>query len=101
MAEKTRYTDDELEEFKILIEEKLSKARSQLDFYMKQLSEMADNPDSKVKSLEDGSGTVEFCLNIVCDTPNSVPANSNFFIVHPFPVANEKTSFGALKAMYR
>ena len=59
MAERTRYTDDELEEFTILIEEKLSKARSQLDFYMKQLSEMADNPDSKVKSLEDGSGTAE------------------------------------------
>lgn len=59
MDRKTRYTDEELEEFKILIEEKLRKAREQLDFYLKQLSEMADNPDSKIKGLDDGIGTAE------------------------------------------
>ena len=56
---KTRYTDEELEEFKSLIEEKLKKAREQLDFYLKQLSDMADNPDSKIKGLDDGIGTAE------------------------------------------
>lgn len=56
---KTRYSDEELEEFRSLIEEKLKKAREQLDFYLKQLSEMADNPDSKIKGLDDGIGTAE------------------------------------------
>ena len=58
-AKKTRYSDEELEEFKAIIEKKLTKARNQLDFYMKQLSDMADNPDSKVKGLDDGIGTAE------------------------------------------
>ncbi len=58
-AEKTRYSDEELEEFKALIEKKLAKARNQLEFYMSQLAEMADNPDSKVKGLDDGIGTAE------------------------------------------
>ncbi len=58
-AKKTRYSDEELEEFKAIIEKKLIKARNQLDFYMKQLSDMADNPDSKVKGLDDGIGTAE------------------------------------------
>jgi DnaK suppressor protein len=58
-AEKTRYSDRELEEFRVLIQEKLDKAREQLQFYMDQLAEMADNEDSKVKGLDDGIGTAE------------------------------------------
>jgi len=58
-AEKTRYSDQELEEFRALIQGKLDKARKELDFYFDQLSEMADNPDAKVKGLDDGIGTVE------------------------------------------
>jgi RNA polymerase-binding transcription factor DksA len=58
-AEKTRYSDEELLEFKSLIEKKLAVAREQLDFYLRQLSEMADNPDQKVKGLDDGAGTAE------------------------------------------
>ncbi|MCB0552171.1 MAG: TraR/DksA family transcriptional regulator [Phaeodactylibacter sp.] len=58
-AEKTRYSDEELEEFKSLIEEKLENARKQLKFYLDQLSEMADNPDAKVKGLDDGISTAE------------------------------------------
>ena len=58
-VEKTRYSDEELEEFKAILEKKLARAKEQLDFYMKQLSEMADNPDSKVKGLDDGIGTAE------------------------------------------
>lgn len=57
--EKTRYSDEELEEFKDLLEKKLARAKEQLDFYLKQLSEMADNPDSKIKGLDDGIGTAE------------------------------------------
>lgn len=58
-APKTRYSDEELEEFRSLIQEKLDKARDELKFYREQLSEIADNPDSKVKGLDDGVGTQE------------------------------------------
>ena len=59
MSEKTRYSDEELEEFRILIEEKLSKAKDQLDFYLSQLSDMAESSDAKIKGLDDGIGTAE------------------------------------------
>lgn len=58
-AEKTRYSDEELEEFRALIEKKLERAQEQLQFYLDQLSELADNPDAKVKGLDDGIGTAE------------------------------------------
>ncbi|MCB0581975.1 MAG: TraR/DksA C4-type zinc finger protein [Phaeodactylibacter sp.] len=58
-AEKTRYSDEELEEFRVLIEKKLERAQEQLQFYLDQLSELADNPDAKVKGLDDGIGTAE------------------------------------------
>ena len=56
---KTRYTDEELEEFRVLIEKKLEKAQQELDYYLNQLSDMADNQDSKIKGLDDGIGTAE------------------------------------------
>jgi DnaK suppressor protein len=58
-AEKTRYSDEELVEFRILIEQKLAKAKEQLRFYLEQMSEMADNSDNKIKGLDDGIGTAE------------------------------------------
>jgi len=58
-AGKTRYSDEELEEFKQIIENKLARAKDQYDFYLNQLSEMADNPDAKIKGLDDGIGTAE------------------------------------------
>lgn len=58
-ANKTRYSDEELAEFEALIDQKLAKARKELEFYVKQLSDMADNPDSKVKGLDDGISTAE------------------------------------------
>ncbi len=58
-AVKTRYSDIELKEFEDLIEGKLTESRKQLNFYISQLSESADNPDSKVKGLDDGIGTAE------------------------------------------
>lgn len=56
---KTRYSDAELAEFDSLIDEKLAKAREQLEFYMTQLKELAENPDSKIKGLDDGISTLE------------------------------------------
>lgn len=58
-SEKTRYTDEELKEFEAIIDEKLTKAKKQLSFYLAQLEELADNPDSKVKGLDDGIGSIE------------------------------------------
>lgn len=56
---KTRYSDSELKEFEELISSKLVESKNQLDFYMKQLADMASNEDSKVRGLDDGSGTAE------------------------------------------
>ncbi len=56
---KTRYSDEELAEFRELIEQKLEAAKKQLAYYKTQLAEMADNSDSKVKNLEDGTGSAE------------------------------------------
>ena len=57
--EKTRYTDEELQEFKVIINEKLAKAKQELALYKNQLSDRADNQDSKLKGLDDGIGTAE------------------------------------------
>lgn len=56
---KTRYSDAELEEFRVLIEQKLEQAREELNYYLAQLTDMADNPDAKIKGLDDGIGTAE------------------------------------------
>jgi len=56
---KTRYSDEELAEFDVLIDEKLEKAREQLAFYMGQLQDLSENPDSKIKGLDDGLSTAE------------------------------------------
>ncbi|MCG8331461.1 MAG: TraR/DksA C4-type zinc finger protein [Chitinophagales bacterium] len=58
-AGKTRYSDEELEEFRVLIQKKLDKANQQLAFYTEQLSDMADSADAKIKGLDDGIGTAE------------------------------------------
>jgi len=57
--EKTRFSDEELEEFDKLIDEKLEQAREQLNFYLTQLQDMSENPDSKIKGLDDGLSTTE------------------------------------------
>lgn len=58
-ALKTRYSDEELKEFENIINRKLEKSKSELDFYLSHLTDMADNPDSKIKGLDDGIGTAE------------------------------------------
>jgi RNA polymerase-binding transcription factor DksA len=58
-VEKTRYTDKELAEFDEIIVKKLAIANEQLDYYKTQLSELAENPDAKIKGLDDGLTTME------------------------------------------
>ena len=48
---RTRYSDAELEEFRMLIVGKLEAAHLQLKFYMRQLAELADNEDAKNQEL--------------------------------------------------
>ncbi len=57
--EKNRYNAKELKEFESIIDKKLEVAKEQLQFYLNQLGEMADNPDSKVKGLDDGLGSLQ------------------------------------------
>ncbi len=59
MAQKNRYTSEELEEFQLIIDEKLVKANEELAYYRKQIEELAESPEAKVKGLDDGIGTVE------------------------------------------
>lgn len=59
VPEKTRYSDSELQEFDMLIDQKLIIAREQLEFYLKQLEEFSENPDNKIKGLDDGLVTIE------------------------------------------
>lgn len=57
--EKIRYSDEELMEFRDLVEAKLEKAREQFEFYKKQLTEFTAGPDGHIKSLDDGISTIE------------------------------------------
>lgn len=55
----TRYSDEELEEFRSIIEGKLARVKEQLQFYLDQVADDADGPDSKIKGLDDGVSTAE------------------------------------------
>ena len=61
MAEKTRYTDEELEEFRQIIDEKLSLARRDYDQMMRVLmnqdSNDVDDTSPTYNALEEGSAT--------------------------------------------
>jgi len=59
MAEKNRYSTDELAEFDQLIDVKLKKANEELVYFRKQIEDLAASPESKAKSLGDGIGNVE------------------------------------------
>ena len=56
---KTRYSDAELKEFESIIDEKLQKSREELQYYLDQMTELAQSDDSKVKGLDDGISTAE------------------------------------------
>lgn len=62
MSEKTRYSDEELEEFRGLILTKLSKAKEEFNFYQEQLmndNNSGNDTSSQYLSLEDGTASVE------------------------------------------
>lgn len=59
---KTKYNDQELAEFKLLIEEKIRIARTELNELASTLSQAGSNGDDAAiagKTLEDGSATLE------------------------------------------
>ena len=58
-TENGRYNDEELNEFRLLIEEKRDQAQKQLELYLDQIRGLADNDDLKLKGLDDSIGTVE------------------------------------------
>ena len=60
--ENVRYSDEELKEFEVLINEKLDKARNELKYIKETLtktSEYTMDSGSPVKMLEDGADTAE------------------------------------------
>lgn len=59
MTEKTRYSEDELSEFEQIIKEKLNKALEELNYYLSQIQDLADRDSTKLKGLDDATGTVE------------------------------------------
>lgn len=60
---RTRYSDEDLQEFKELITRKLEAARSELKYLQEQISNSGDNGTddtvNKFQGLEDGAGTME------------------------------------------
>ena len=56
---KTRYSDKELAMFDKIIVKKLEKADEELNYYLKQIQELAEREETKIKGLDDGNGTVE------------------------------------------
>ena len=54
----TRYSDEELAEFRTIIDAKLAEARKQLQFYRDQMTEHTNSEDGKVRGLDDGTGTM-------------------------------------------
>jgi len=59
IGNKTRYSDQELAEFKAIINKKLQRAKEQFDYIRSQMRELADNPDSKIRGLDDAVGATE------------------------------------------
>jgi DnaK suppressor protein len=63
MGEKTRYSDEELKEFEVLIQGKINKAREELNTLKEALThkndESTDSTFGTVKTLEDGADTAE------------------------------------------
>lgn len=63
MAQKNKYSDEELKEFEALILEKLEKAKNELNVLKESLThnndESTDSTYSNTKTLEDGADTAE------------------------------------------
>ena len=57
--EKTKYSAEELQEFKELIGEKLQSAKHELQYLQEQIKSKTDDPESRVSGLDDGQDTLE------------------------------------------
>lgn len=58
-AKKTQYNEAELQEFRCLIEDKLVKARKELDNLSEQLKELNENDDENKLNFEEGNSNYE------------------------------------------
>jgi RNA polymerase-binding transcription factor DksA len=58
-TENLRYSKQELDEFREIIEKRIAKSQEQLTFYMGQLDELNESSDARIKSLDDGTSAVE------------------------------------------
>jgi len=59
MEQKIRYSDKELEEFDRILDQKIEKAEEELGYYMKQIQELADGDETKLKNQGDAIGNLE------------------------------------------
>lgn len=59
MSTKIRYSDGELAEFDLLLDQKIAKARKELDYYLSQVKDLADADATKLKGLGDATGNME------------------------------------------
>ncbi len=59
MKDKIRYSDQELAEFDVLLDQKIAKARKELGYYLAQIKELADSDATKLKGLGDATGNLE------------------------------------------
>lgn len=53
--EVSRYSDEDLQMFEELIDQRIAKARSQMDFYKAQIAELGENEDAKFKNLSEST----------------------------------------------
>jgi len=58
-TETLRYGDEDLKEFRILVEEKIAEAEERLNYYLRLLNEHGQTEDAKVRGLDDGLNTIE------------------------------------------
>ncbi len=56
---KNRYSDEELEEFRDIINKKLNKVLEQINFLKGQIEDISNSADGRIKGLDDGVGTAE------------------------------------------
>jgi len=56
---KNRYSDKELEEFRVIIEKKIGRVNEQIKFLRGQIDDISNSADGRIKGLDDGVGTAE------------------------------------------
>ena len=91
MAEKTRYTDEELEEFRQIINEKLALAKRDYDEMMRVLTNQdsndVDDTSPTYKALEEGSAT-QTKEELITRTDHDGSPSAE---VHPGPEGSART----------